>query len=108
MRFAAAVAVVLILGSMALGQKLKNPVPPVRSAPGTARHSTVAPPPVTRSSGSPAAQLAKIEQQTARLRSNKAVSHAPSSNVKTMPALDLGKNKPVRAGRSAVPAKRKN
>jgi hypothetical protein len=101
MRFAAVVALVLISGSMALAQKIKDTVPPVRSAPGSSRQTTVAPPPVTSSSASSAAQLSRIEQQTASLQSNKPATHPLSSSVKTTPALDLGKNKPVRASRSS-------
>ena len=98
MRFTAAVAVVLISGGMALAQKLKDPVVHVRPTPRLSAHSTVAPP-ITSSSASLAAELARIEQQTARLGSNKPVAHPPSSIVKETPALDLGKNKPVLAGR---------
>ncbi len=105
MRFTAAVAVVLISGGLALAQKLKDPVVHLGPAPRLSAHSTVAPPPITSSSASPAAELARIEQQTARLRSNKPVAHPPSSIVKATPALDLGKNKPVRVGRPPQAAK---
>ena len=101
----AGVAIVLISASMALaqqvfGQQIKEPAVHVRPAPGMSTHSAVAPPPVNNSS---AAQLAKIEQQTARVRSSKPVVHHPSSGAAATPALDLGKNKPVRSGRSPQP-----
>ncbi len=99
MRFAAVAAIVLISGSMALAQKIKQPTAHEPPAPGVSVHHAVAPAPVTNSS---AAQLAKIEQQTARVRSNKAA-HQPSTSVKSTPALDLGKNRPVRTGRSSRP-----
>ena len=98
MRFAAVAAVVLISGSMALAQKIKQPTAHEPPAHGVSVHHAVAPAPVTNSS---AAQLAKIEQ-TARVRSNKAA-HQPSTSVKSTPALDLGKNRPVRTGRSSRP-----
>jgi len=93
------VAVVLISGGLALAQKIKQPTAHEPPAPGVSVHHAAAPPPVTSSS---AAQLAKIEQQTARGRSNQ-MAHQPSTSVKTTPALDLGKNKPVRAARSSRP-----
>ena len=102
MRFAAVVAVVLISGGMALSQKLKDPVPRTRPAPATLQHSTFAPPPGSASSAASATELAKIEQQRARVRSPKPATH-PVSNGTATPALDLGKNKPVRTGRSPVP-----
>ena len=96
MRFRTVVTVVLISGSMALAQKSNQPrVPP---APGLSyNHGTDVPLPATSSSASTAAQLAKIEHQTARVHSNRPVAH--SANVKTTPALDLGRNKPVHVGR---------
>ncbi len=102
MRLTTVVAVVLISGSMALAQKPKQPrVPP---APGLSYdHGTDVPLPATSSSASTAAQLAKIEHQAARLHSNKPAAHS-SANVKTTPALDLGRNKPVQAGRPPQPA----
>jgi len=97
MRFATAVAVALIFGSIALAQNPKQPRVP--AAPGLSHnHGTDVQLPATSSSASTAAQLAKIEHQTARVHSNKPVAHS-SANVKATPALDLGKNKPVRAGR---------
>jgi hypothetical protein len=98
MKFAV-VAVILISGGMTLAQKTKQPTLHEPPAPSVSVHH-VAPPPVTNSS---AAQLAKIEQQTARVKSNKAV-HQPSTSVKATPALDLGKNKPIGAARSPRPA----
>ena len=96
MRLTTAVAVVLVLGSMALAQKSNQPrVPP---APGLSHnHGTDVQLPATSSSASTAAQLAKIEHQTARVHSSRPVAH--SANVKTTPALDLGRNKPVHVGR---------
>jgi hypothetical protein len=100
MRFTTAVAVVLISGSVALAQNQKQPRVP--AAPGLSHnHGTDVQLPATTSSASTAAQLAKIEQQTARVHSNKPVAHS-AANTKTTPALDLGKNKPVRAGRPLV------
>lgn len=100
MRFTAAIVVVLITAGMTLAQKPKQPRANVPTAPGLSHsHGAPTPPPVTSSSRSAAAQLAKIEHQTARLGSNKPATH-PVGNVKTTPALDLGKNKPVRSGRS--------
>ena len=84
------IAVVVLISASAVAQKPKPAklyVPPVAAAPATS------------SSSNTAAQLAKIEQQTAHLRSAKPVPHA-TSTVKATPALDLGKNKPVHAGRS--------
>jgi hypothetical protein len=96
MRFAAVVAVFLISGSMALAQKIKQPTVHEPPAHGVSVHHSAAPPPAANAS---AAQLAKIEQQSARVKSNK-LAHQPSSSVKATPALDLGKNKPVRAAGS--------
>src|SRR5437870_4138286 len=97
MRFSTLVAVVLISGSMALAQRPKQPRVP--TAPGLSHnHGTDVQLPATSSSASAAAQLAKIEHQTARVHSNKPGAHA-SANVKKTPALDLGRNKPVHAGR---------
>jgi hypothetical protein len=97
MRFTTVVAVVLISGSVAVAQQPNHPrVPP---APGLSHnHGTDVQLPATSSSASTAAQLAKIEHQTARVHSNKPAAHS-SANVKTTPALDLGKNKPIHAGR---------
>jgi hypothetical protein len=96
MKFTAAVAVVLISACMALAQQIKEPGKPL---PGIKAHSTVAPPPVTKSSSD---QLAKIEQQTARVVATKSVAHH-SSTVAATPAIDLGKNKPIRAGKTPQP-----
>ncbi len=107
MRFTTTVAVVLISQGMALGQKLKDPVVPVRPAPVASRHSTVAPPPVTNSSASSAAELTRLEQQAARVRLNQPAAHHPPSNTANpaaTPALDLGKNKPIRVTASPQPA----
>jgi len=101
MRFTAVVAVVLVGGGMALAQKIKEPVVRVRPAPGISAHSTVTPPPVKNSS---AAELSRIEQQTARVRPNRPVAHHSSSSPTATPALDLGKNKPIRVTRSPQPA----
>ena len=97
MRFTTVVAIILISGSMALAQQSNQPrVPP---PPGLSHnHGTDVQLPATSSSASTAVQLSKIEQQTARVHSNKRVAHS-SANVKTTPALDLGRNKPVHAGR---------
>ena len=100
MRFTAMVAVVLVSGGMALAQKLREPGVRVPPAPGISPHSTVAPPPVKNSS----AELSRIEQQTARMRRNKPVAHHSSSSPTAAPALDLGKNKPIRANPSPRPA----
>lgn len=98
MKLAAVVAVVLISGYMALAQQqIKEPS---ATMPAAKTHSTVAPPPVTRSS---ADQLAKIEQQTSRVAvATKPVVHH-SSTVAATPALDMGKNKPVPHTKSAQP-----
>lgn len=108
MRFAAVVALVLISGSPALAQKMKDTVPPVYHPPATVHHGAAAPPLVAPSSASSAAQLAQIEAQSARVRSNKPAARQPAGNVKTDPASDLGKNKPVRAGRSPQPTNPNN
>src|SRR5260370_33774711 len=101
MRFTAVVAVVLVWGGVVLAQKIKEPTVRLRPAPGTSAHSTVAPPPVTNSS---AAELTRIEQQTARVRLNNPVVHHSSGAATATPALDLGKNKPIRPTRSPRPA----
>jgi hypothetical protein len=98
MRFMKVVAFVLISAVMALAQKPKQPRAYVPPAPGTHSHGADVPPPVASPSASTAAQLAKIEQQTARMHSNKPVAHS-AANGKTTPALDLGRNKPVHGGR---------
>jgi hypothetical protein len=101
MRFAAVVAVVLISVGMALAQKAKDPVVHVRPAPRVSAHGPAASPSATNSS---AAELTRIEQETARKRLNKPVAHhSPGSSTAT-PALDLGKNKPIRVSRSPQPA----
>src|SRR5713101_4246777 len=94
MRFTAVVAVVLVSGGMALAQKIKEPTVRVRPVPGISAHGTIAPPPVRRNSS--ADELAKVEQQTARVRLNKPVAHRSSSGPTATPALDLGKNKGIR------------
>ncbi len=104
MRLTAAIAAVLISGSMALAQKIKDPVVHARPTTGVSASNTVAPVPVTNSS---AAQLAKIEQQTARVRSAKPVAHNSGSLAAT-PALALGKNKPVRSTRLPRPSNPNN
>lgn len=90
------IAVVLLSACLASAQQIRQPkatVPDIKD------HSAVAPPPIVNTtSSSSAAQLAKIEQQTARVRASKPVTH--SNPVAATPALDLGKNKPVRAARS--------
>jgi hypothetical protein len=93
MRLITAAAVVLISAS-AVAQK---PKPTKLYAP-----PVVASAPATGSSPNTAAQLARIEQQTAHLRSTKPVTHA-SPTVKATPALDLGKNKPIHASHSPAP-----
>ena len=101
MRLIAGVAAVLISGSMALAQQIKEPVVHVRPAPGTTvHHSVVTPPPVNNSS---ATELTRIEQQTARVRTAKPVAHHSPTTTTTNPALDLGKNKPIRVIRSPEP-----
>ena len=107
MRLTAAIAVVVLSGVTLLAQKAKDPTlyaPPTPRALGH-NHSVVAPPPATSSSASSAAELARIEQQTVRVRSNRAAAHPPSTNVTTTPALDLGKNRPIRAGRPIMSTK---
>jgi hypothetical protein len=106
MRFAAVVAVVLMSGTVALAQKIKDTVPPVHSPSVGARHSAVTPP-VKSSPAASASELDKIERQTTRVRSSKPVPHN-SGNVATTPALDLGKNKPVRSARSPQPGNPNN
>lgn len=96
MRPTVAVAAVLIFGSMSLApqilaQQTKEPVAKVPPAHGVTVHHAVPPPPSANNSS--AAQLAKIEQQTARTRTAKPVVHQTSAA--TTPALDLGKNKPI-------------
>ena len=99
MSFTAAIVVVLISAAMTLAQKPSQPRANVPPAPGLSHsHGAVPQPPVTKSSVTTAAQLSKIEHQSAGLHSNPPVTH--QANVKATPALDLGKNKPVRGGRS--------
>jgi hypothetical protein len=93
MRLIAAAAVVLISASVVA----HKPKPAKLYAP-----PVVASVPATGSSPNTAAQLARIEQQTAHLRSTKPVTHATPA-VKATPALDLGRNKPVHASRSPQP-----
>jgi type IV secretory pathway VirJ component len=93
------ITVVLLSACLASAQQIKQPKSTV---PSIKDHSAVAPPPIVNTtSSSSAAQLAKIEQQTARVRAPKPVTHA--NTVAATPALDLGKNKPVRAARSPQP-----
>jgi hypothetical protein len=100
MRFAAPFAVVLISATMVLAQAPKDPAVKMPPLPGTKPHSSqTAPLPAANTS---AAQLAKIEQSTPRVRTTKPIVHHPTTTTAT-PALDLGKNKPVRAGRSPQP-----
>jgi hypothetical protein len=97
MKLTPVVAVVLISGCMALAQQqIKEPS---ATLPTAKTHSTVAPPPVTKSS---ADQLTKIEQQTARVAVTPPAVHH-TSTVAATPALDLGKNKPVPHTKSAQP-----
>lgn len=100
MKLTPVVAVVLILGCMALAQQqIKEPS---ATLPAAKTHSTVPPTPVTKSS---ADQLTKIEQQTARTAvATKPVVHHSSTGAVT-PTLDLGKNKPVPHTKSPLPAK---
>jgi hypothetical protein len=102
MKFTATLAVVLISASMALApqilaQQIKGPD---ANRPDMKAHSTVAPPPVGKASSD---QLAKIEQQTARTAAKKPVVRHTSTTAAATPALDLGKNKPVRAGKTPQP-----
>jgi hypothetical protein len=93
------IAVVLLSACLASAQQIKQPKATV---PDINEHSAVAPPPIVNAtSSSSAAQLAKIEQQSARVRASKPVTHA--NTVAATPALDLGKNKPVRGARSPQP-----
>ncbi len=90
------IAIVVLISASAVAQKPKPAklyAPPVASVPATS------------SSSSTAAQLARIEQQSAHLRSAKPVTHATPS-VKAAPALDMGKNKHVYASRSPLPTGR--
>ena len=97
MKFTATFAVVLI-ASLSLAQKMKDPS---ANRPDLKAHSTVAPPPVTRASSD---QLTKIEQQTARTAVTKpVVVRHTSTPVAATPAMDLGKNKPIRAGKTPQP-----
>ena len=97
MKFAAPFAVVLILASLALTQQTKKPG---ANRPDMKAHSTVAPPPVGKASSD---QLAKIEQQTASTAATKpVVRHTSNTMAPTHPA-DLGKNKPIRAGKTPQP-----
>jgi len=98
MRFTAVVATVVICGGLALAQKPKDPVPRTPSMSNSGR-STVAPTPLSKSS---AAELSKIEQHT-RVASNKTAEHRASGSAAATPALNLGKNKPIRASRSPQP-----
>ncbi len=97
MKFTAAFAVVLISASLMLAQQIKDPD---ANHPEMKAHSTVAPPPVGKSSSD---QLAKIEQQTARTAASKPVVRHASTTVAPTPAVDMGKNKPIRAGRTPQP-----
>jgi hypothetical protein len=96
------IAMILLSAGLASAQQIKDPS---ANVPGIKDHSAVAPPPIVQTSPasttSAAAQLAKIEQQTARARAPKPVTHA--NTVAATPALDLGKNKPVRGARSPQP-----
>ena len=97
MRFIATALVVLISGSLVLAQQIKEPGVKVRPAPGLGVHNSVVTlPPANNSS---AADLARIEQQTARVRSAKPVVHHPAT-VTAAPPVDLGKNKPIHVSRS--------
>jgi len=99
MRLVALIAAVLTFGSLVLAQQIKEPKVKIRPAPGTSVHHGVVPPPTANNSS--ANELAKIEQQTARVRTAKPVAHHPSAA--TTPALDLGKNKPVPVSRAPKP-----
>jgi hypothetical protein len=97
MKFTATLAVVLISASLTLAQQIKEPG---ANLPDMKAHSTVAPPPVGKASSD---QLTKIEQQTARRAVSKPVVRHTSTSVAATPALDLGKNKPIRAGKTPQP-----
>jgi hypothetical protein len=97
MKFTAAFAVVLISASLGLAQKIKDPD---ANRADMKAHSTVAPPPVGKASSD---QLTKIEQQTARTAVRKPVVRHSSTTVAATPAVDLGKNKPIRAGKTPQP-----
>ncbi len=97
MRFTAAALVVLVSGSLALAQQIKEPGVKVRPAPGLGVHNSVVTLPPAKNAS--AADLAKIEQQTARVRSPKPLVHHTSTTT-APPPLDLGKNKPIHVSRS--------
>src|SRR5260370_27572695 len=93
MKFTAAFAVVLISASLMLAQQIKDPD---ANHPEMKAHSTVAPPPVGKSSSD---QLAKIEQHTARTAASKPVVRHASTTVALTPAVDMGQSNPTRPGR---------
>jgi len=98
MKLAAIFAVVLISGTLAVAQK----DPHMPAMPGVKqRHTDFAPPPPAATS---AAELARIEQSSPKLRTVKPVVNRPPA-VATAPAVDFGKNRPIRAGRSPQPTK---
>jgi hypothetical protein len=97
MRFTAVFAVVLFSALTASAQQIKGPA---AKSPSVTDHSTVVPPPVSKASSD---QLTKIEQQTARTAATKPVVRHTSTPAAATPALDLGKNKPVRSARSPQP-----
>jgi hypothetical protein len=102
MKFTASFAVVLISASLMPGQQIlaQQIKDPDANRPAMKAHSTVAPPPVGKASSD---QLTKIEQQTARTAVSKPVVRHTSAAVAATPAIDLGKNKPIRAGKTPQP-----
>jgi hypothetical protein len=82
---------------MMLAQQIKDPD---ANHPEMKAHSTVAPPPVGKASSD---QLTKIEQQTARAAVSKPAVRHTSTTAAATPATDLGKNKPIRAGKTPQP-----
>jgi len=102
MKITAAFAVVLISAGLALApqvlaQQIKEPD---ANRPDMKAHSTVAPPPVGKASSD---QLTKVEQQTARTAGSRPAVRHTSTTAAATPALDLGKNKPIRAGKTPQP-----
>ena len=96
MRFAATFAVALLSGSLAFAQGQKDPFVQARRRSGVA-----APNPVSSPAGnSSATALSKIEHSTATLRSPRPVALHNTAAPPAAHALDLGKNKKIRAASS--------
>lgn len=94
MRFAAAVAMLVAIGTMASAQKTKDGLPQSRYASPRVHRSSVGPAIAAPQSNANAAELTKIEQEGTTAQTQSAKSRNPAAQ--RLPSLPQDKNKPMR------------